>query len=230
MELNSYRCAASERSSSCIYVPFEVSNTRKSLRSSAFRKRTFVKSFIGLRKDCSESKMAEQRRMPMTTRTGDTMRDDEFEAVIQQAFLAAFPNPDRMGCPGDEVLRSLAAKMPLGNNQVESHVAQCSPCAREILAFRAQTRKRRETRWLLAAAAACLAAGVSLAAYRELSSHRNVGPDQSKSASLIVAKLDFSKELPATRRASRKRWRFKRFQRMRKNFGSLCRETVPLAI
>jgi hypothetical protein len=136
------------------------------------------------------------------TETDDIMRDDEFEAVMQQAFLDAFPNPDRMGCPGDEVLRSLWANRSLVNKDADAHVAQCSPCARQLLAFREEIRKRRQTRWFSAAAAACLATALSLPAYRQFSSHPTVGPDQHKPASVIVAKLDFSKELPETRRAS----------------------------
>jgi len=38
--------------------------------------------------------------------------------------------------------------------------------------------------------------------YRQFSLHRNVGPGQHDVAPVIVAKLDFSRELPETRRAS----------------------------
>jgi len=151
------------------------------------------------RKNCSALKIA---RRALVRETPDIMRDDKFEAVIQQAFLDAFPNPDRMGCPGDEVLRSLAANKSIENNEADAHIAQCSPCAKQLLAFRQEARKRRQTRWLWAAAAACLAAVLSFAMYRQFSSHQNVGPDQHETALVIVAKLDFSKELPETRRAS----------------------------
>ncbi len=136
------------------------------------------------------------------TETNDIMRDDEFEAAVQQAFLDAFPNPNRTGCPNDKVLQSLAANKSPVNDEADAHIAQCSPCARQILAFREEIRKRRQTRRLWTAAVACLAVAFSLGVYRQFFSRRNVGPDQLKVAPVIVAKLDFSKELPETRRAS----------------------------
>jgi hypothetical protein len=79
------------------------------------------------------------------------MRDDsadqifeQFQDIVQQAILREFPNPERKGCPGTEVLRELANRpRPIRDAHWE-HVTHCSPCFREFLDFRAEVKQRLE--------------------------------------------------------------------------------------
>jgi hypothetical protein len=77
-----------------------------------------------------------------------------FEAG-RRYFSTAFPNPNRVGCPGTEVLRAIAfRKMDRCTaKQWDSHLMQCSPCFVEYVAFRDQARRLHTFRRLATAAA-----------------------------------------------------------------------------
>lgn len=49
---------------------------------------------------------------------------------------ARYPNPDRICCPGEAVLKKLA-ETPLEScdRKILDHVARCGPCARELREF-----------------------------------------------------------------------------------------------
>ena len=66
-----------------------------------------------------------------------------------------FPNPNRAGCPGSEILKSMAFRT-LGQEQVldsVEHLATCSPCFREYTEFRKQVEWRRNAAYIGVAAA-----------------------------------------------------------------------------
>ena len=91
-----------------------------------------------------------------------------FEAG-RRYFSTAFPNPNRVGCPGTEVLRDIAfRKMERSRaKQWDSHLMECSPCFVEYVAFRDQAlRQRRLRRLAVAAAIAVICVGVWFA-YKE---------------------------------------------------------------
>ena len=73
---------------------------------------------------------------------------------FEEAFLHAHPNPDRIGCPGDEVLRGLASKELPISHPARIHIGQCSPCWREFRSFEA--RVKRGKRWTLVGGIAAL--------------------------------------------------------------------------
>lgn len=55
-----------------------------------------------------------------------------------------FPNPERLGCPGSEALKSIAGrhlKFPEAEDTVD-HIATCSPCFLEYRALRRRSRRR----------------------------------------------------------------------------------------
>jgi len=84
-------------------------------------------------------------------RNGDT-RDP-----IEQAFLNAYPNPQRIGCSTKEILSKIARKqLPVESSALE-HVTQCSPCFRDIKAFQAEWQRAQSRRRRFAAIAATLA-------------------------------------------------------------------------
>ena len=91
-----------------------------------------------------------------------------FEAG-RRYFSTAFPNPNRVGCPGTDVLRAIAfRKMERRTaKQWDSHLMECSPCFVEYVAFRDQAlRQRRLRRLAVAAAIAVICVGVWFA-YKE---------------------------------------------------------------
>jgi hypothetical protein len=54
-----------------------------------------------------------------------------------------FPNPDRVGCPGTETLRRVAAD-PKNSAALEiiKHTSQCAPCLSELRELIHQARRR----------------------------------------------------------------------------------------
>jgi hypothetical protein len=98
------------------------------------------------------------------------MRDPEPDPV-EQAFLYAYPNEDRVGCPPESqrpaTLEALARKELPIDHPLREHLGQCSPCFREFVVFRDAVRaERARARSLrLAAAVALLLIGGSLATY-----------------------------------------------------------------
>jgi hypothetical protein len=98
------------------------------------------------------------------------MRDREPD-LVEQAYLYAYPNEDRVGCPPESqrsaTLEALARKQLPIDHPLREHLGQCSPCFREFVVFRnvlrAERARARSLRF--AAAAALLLIGGSLATY-----------------------------------------------------------------
>jgi len=77
--------------------------------------------------------------------------------VLGRGLLKEFPNPERTGCPGADVLKKIAAhEMPLAEagNWLD-HLTSCSPCYSDFSHYQAAQEHRR-TRTLLAIAASIL--------------------------------------------------------------------------
>ncbi len=77
--------------------------------------------------------------------------------VLGRGLLKDFPNPDRVGCPGAEILKKIAShEMPLSESEKWlDHLGSCSPCYSDFSAFRAAYQRYR-TRSVLAIAASIL--------------------------------------------------------------------------
>ena len=77
--------------------------------------------------------------------------------ALGRGLLKEFPNPNRVGCPGSEVLKQIASRgMPLSEAEPWlNHLGSCSPCYRDFSQLRSAHRQRR-TRMNLAAAASVL--------------------------------------------------------------------------
>src|ERR1700693_294774 len=72
---------------------------------------------------------------------------------------SGFPNPERLGCPGSEALKSIAGrhlKVPEAEDILD-HIATCSPCFLEYNAIR-----RRSQRRLVGGTALCCVLGLLL--------------------------------------------------------------------
>ncbi len=77
--------------------------------------------------------------------------------ALGRGLLKEFPNPNRVGCPGSEVLKRISSReMPLSEAEKWlDHLGSCSPCYRDFSQLRTAYRQRR-TRMILAAAASVL--------------------------------------------------------------------------
>lgn len=137
-------------------------------------------------------------------------RDESFDArfnrlkrELQDTILNNYPNPERKGCPGDEVLKNLAAR-PLdesmeGNPHWE-HVTHCSECYGEFLGLRSEIRRKAKARLAKigvasGVAAVLIAAGV-LFAIRE-----STRPKLPQDAKLVFRHRDVDFEVRATTRS-----------------------------
>ena len=97
---------------------------------------------------------------------------ERLQRQLQQEVLKNYPNPERKGCPGEAVVRTLVAR-PM-EESIEGdpnwqHVTHCSECYREFLAFKAALDKRKSRRkdalrWSFAGAAIVAAFAIFLLA------------------------------------------------------------------
>jgi hypothetical protein len=58
--------------------------------------------------------------------------DNPIEAIL----LTAFPNPERVGCPGQEVIEKMAEQKVPADDAAWSHLWNCSPCFRDFKILR----------------------------------------------------------------------------------------------
>ena len=92
--------------------------------------------------------------------------------ALGRGLLKEFPNPDRAGCPGSDVLNRIAShEMPLAEaERFLDHVTSCSPCYSDFSQFQSAYQRRR-TRTILAIAAGILIVA-SLAGWAFLGKHK----------------------------------------------------------
>jgi hypothetical protein len=63
----------------------------------------------------------------------------EIHRFFQDLALKAYPNPERIGCPGREILAEIArCEPPSVHPAYEEHVSRCSPCLAEMLDIQGQ--------------------------------------------------------------------------------------------
>jgi hypothetical protein len=89
---------------------------------------------------------------------GYSVRDEKrILDALGRGLLKEFPNPERAGCPGPDVLKRIASHaMPLAEAEKWlDHLTSCSPCYGDFSQFQAAYQSRR-TRTLLAIAASIL--------------------------------------------------------------------------
>jgi hypothetical protein len=99
----------------------------------------------------------------MQEHQGGELTSEEIKRVLQEAILRNYPNPERIGCPNQQTLRSVAAKSLPHEDEYWEHITHCSPCYQDFLQYRTSILDSRRTRRRLmmggigAAAAAVLA-------------------------------------------------------------------------
>ena len=79
--------------------------------------------------------------------------------ALGRGLLTEFPNPERAGCPGRDVLRRIAShEMPLTEAEKWlDHLTSCSPCYRDFSQLQNAQQLRRKQAWLAIAAGILLA-------------------------------------------------------------------------
>ena len=96
-------------------------------------------------------------------------------AAVQQTILSSFPNPDRVGCPGDLRLREVAARRNIVEDDVWQHITHCSPCYAEFLGAKEEIRRlgRRERTLRLIGGTSLLVLVAAIGGYRYWSEFRS---------------------------------------------------------
>lgn len=83
--------------------------------------------------------------------------------ALGRGLLKEFPNPERTGCPGSDILRGIAFhRVPLAQAEAYlDHLTFCSPCYRDFSQFRKAYELRRKSTLLAVAASILIAAGIA---------------------------------------------------------------------
>lgn len=84
------------------------------------------------------------------------MADEEQLDPVEQVFLHAYPNPNRINCPGDDVVRAIAQRKLSLTHPAREHLARCSPCYRDFKRFQKELQNRESLFKAVAAIAALL--------------------------------------------------------------------------
>jgi hypothetical protein len=95
---------------------------------------------------------------------------DQISRAVRESILRNYPNPERRGCPGTAVVRSVAGRKELQADEAWEHITHCSPCYAELLACKDEFRNERQrqvrvTRRVLIGLAACAGIGVPIAVF-----------------------------------------------------------------
>jgi hypothetical protein len=102
--------------------------------------------------------MADESRIPTSA---------EVKRVLQEAILRNYPNPERKGCPGSDVLKQVAREQQPYESPHWDHIQHCSPCYKEFLDLRREFKRQQTTKqrltWAAAIAALLLIAIVPIA-------------------------------------------------------------------
>ena len=77
------------------------------------------------------------------------LKYERLQRRLQEEILSKYPNPERKGCPGKDVLKALALKPvdePIESDPNWQHVTHCSECYREFLEFQAVAARQKKVR------------------------------------------------------------------------------------
>ena len=113
--------------------------------------------YIRIRQD-----RAQERESVLNSKTYSRRDEKRILDVLGRGLLKDFPNPERIGCPGADVLKKIAShEIPLSEAEKWlDHLGSCSPCYADFNRFREAFERQRRQRWLAAAASILLAVGV----------------------------------------------------------------------
>lgn len=96
---------------------------------------------------------------------GSKGEERELLRLLSESALNDYPNPQRLGCPGDDFLHKVAyhRKLIPPSDPRLDHVVHCSPCFHEFKDFQAAATRERNRRWAaITTVAAVIVIGVAL--------------------------------------------------------------------
>ena len=114
--------------------------------------------YIRIRQD-----RAQERESVLNSKTYSRRDEKRILDVLGRGLLKDFPNPERIGCPGADVLKKIAShEMPLSEAQKWlDHLGSCSPCYADFKRFAEAHEWRRRRTWFAAAAGIILGLAVA---------------------------------------------------------------------
>jgi hypothetical protein len=114
--------------------------------------------------------------------------------LIKDFFLEANPNPERVGCPEEQILRALAEDRLPASHPARLHLASCSECFAEFRGFRGDWEHSRKMRRRIigwgAAASLILASGVGGWEYQRHRAEQEAAVQVAKSSVPVDAQVD----------------------------------------
>src|SRR5690348_4452539 len=71
--------------------------------------------------------------------SGRSVIDSDVLDEVREAYLTAYPHPDRLGCPSAQLIKDLAAERfrPAPHSDILQHLTRCSDCYKEFRSERA---------------------------------------------------------------------------------------------
>src|SRR5208282_5180315 len=101
--------------------------------------------------------------LSLSTESKSNAADKRLLDILRQGLATEFPNPERIGCPGNSLLKGIAqGKVSLTEAEPWlDHLGSCSPCFQEFKEFRSQSvsQRRRVLTWVATSAVLLVAVG-----------------------------------------------------------------------
>jgi hypothetical protein len=101
--------------------------------------------------------------LSLSSESQSNAADKRLLDILRQGLATEFPNPERIGCPGNSLLKGIAqGKVSLTEAEPWlDHLGSCSPCFQEFKEFRRQSaiQRRRVFVWVATAAVLLFALG-----------------------------------------------------------------------
>jgi len=114
----------------------------------------------------------------------------EFLKVLQGAALKGYPNPERAGCPGSDVLRDVARTAAPFAHPAYEHIKTCSPCLQEMLHLQGNAIRDRRARAskirMRGILVGCMSVGVAIAVLTLFLIRRDGGKPKEHIASAVT--------------------------------------------
>jgi len=112
-------------------------------------------------------------------------RDDRtLHQTLESVVLTQFPNPERKGCPGTAVLRTIAKKRISMQDPALDHAGRCSPCFAELTEIRSSIHKQ-NVFWITGTAAAAVVLLAVLLGYFGFQTAKSPTPEPQRIAVLL---------------------------------------------
>jgi hypothetical protein len=101
--------------------------------------------------------------LSLSSESQPNVADKRILEILRQGLATEFPNPERIGCPGNALLKGVAqGRVSLTEAEPWlEHFSSCSPCFQEFKEFRRQSaiQRRRMLTWVTTAAVLLFAVG-----------------------------------------------------------------------